>query len=129
MKKDYIVVPMNIKTKIIKSFKIFVLRILVTTIFATVCALLFQFVESPHPHYELKNKEELRKVKLSIMRDTLDKVNSDGELNITFKYFESIVSRIDEMNRKTRNIEQSRTGWSMLKSFYLTFTVVTTVGK
>ena len=129
MKKDYIVVPMNIKTKIIKSFKIFVLRILVTTIFATVCALLFQFVESPHPHYELKNKEELRKVKLSIMRDTLDKVNSDGELNITFKYFESIVSKIDEMNRKTRNIEQSRTGWSMLKSFYLTFTVVTTVGK
>ena len=62
------------------------------------------------------------------MRDTLDKVNSDGELNITFKYFESIVSRIDEMNRKTRNIEQSRTGWSMLKSFYLTFTVVTTIG-
>lgn len=129
MKKDYIVVPMNIKTKIIKSFKIFVLRILVTTIFATVCAFLFQFVESPHPQYELKDKEELSKVKLSIMRDTLDKVNSDGELNITFKYFESIVSRIDEMNRKTRNIEQSRTGWSMLKSFYLTFTVVTTIGK
>ena len=129
MKKDYIVVPMNIKTKITKSFKIFVLRILVTTIFATVCAFLFQFVESPHPQYELKDKEELSKVKLSIMRDTLDKVNSDGELNITFKYFESIVSRIDEMNRKTRNIEQSRTGWSMLKSFYLTFTVVTTIGK
>lgn len=129
MKKDYIVVPMNIKTKIIKSFKIFVLRILVTTIFATVCAFLFQFVESPHPQYELKDKEELSKVKLSIMRDTLDKVNSDGELNITFKCFESIVSRIDEMNRKTRNIEQSRTGWSMLKSFYLTFTVVTTIGK
>ena len=129
MKKDYIVVPMNIKTKIIKSFKIFVLRILVTTIFATVCAFLFQFVESPHPQYELKDKEELSKVKLSIMRDTLDKVNSDGELNITFKYFESIVSRIDEMNRKTRNIEQSWTGWSMLKSFYLTFTVVTTIGK
>ena len=129
MKKDYIVVPMNIKTKINKSFKIFVLRILVTTIFATVCAFLFQFVESPHPQYELKDKEELSKVKLSIMRDTLDKVNSDGELNITFKYFESIVSRIDEMNRKTRNIEQSRTGWSMLKSFYLTFTVVTTIGK
>ena len=129
MKKDYIVVTMNIKIKIIKTFKIFILRILVTTIFTTICALLFQFVESPHPHYEFKDKEELNKVKLKIMRDTLDKVNSDGGLNITFEYFESIVSRIDEMNRKTRNIEQSKTGWSMLKSFYLTFTIVTTVGK
>lgn len=91
-------------------------------------ALLFQFAESPHPNDVYKSKIELETAKNDVIKASWGKVCKQRNLTLSLADYKHLFGELNNLKEKLNRLESFGAGWSFLKSFYFTVTIITTIG-
>lgn len=112
-----------------KLLIVFLQRFAIVIVLIFFFSLLFQFFESPHPANEYKNEEEKVEDRKKIISRSWKNLSKKYNLNVSLSEYMFLMQDLEELSSEVKNARLQKTPWSFMKCLYLTFTIVTTIGK